>query len=242
MKTKGIDYSQGLIWAAALVGMIRYAAAFLASDVGEIVGVTSDVITFLLGASGFFMGLLSTFGTAYLFDGWRQKMPASGAAWSFKFQVLTLFVFAAFLFELVILVPFTVSRMRHESITAVLNNGDWLWSFAVNIMPLLLIGGVSVGNKIVTVTTSEQPTNGSANDSPVANEKTNGSANDSQETNAQTNEKRTFKSLTNAERAYILSNDSKAASEKLGVTPRAVQKWRKDIEAENKSKSTPPFP
>jgi hypothetical protein len=66
---KGIDYSTGLIWAAALVGMIRYAAAFLASDVGIITGVYSEWITFLLGLSGFAMGLLSTFGTAYLFDG-----------------------------------------------------------------------------------------------------------------------------------------------------------------------------
>lgn len=152
MKTiKGQDYSTMLIWAAALVGMIRYAAAFLASDVGEIMGVTSQIITVLLGVSGFAMGLLSTFGTAYLFDGWRKKMPATGQAWPFKFKVLTYIVFAAFVMELVILVPFTVSRMRHDSITDVLRNGDWWWSTAVNVMPMLLIGGVSVGNQVVAV-------------------------------------------------------------------------------------------
>lgn len=150
-KEKGMDYSTGLIWAAALVSTIRYAAAFLASDVGQIVGVTSDVITFLLGVSGLAMGVLSTFGTAYLFDGWRRKMPAAGNKWPFKFTVLTVFVFAAFLFELAILVPFTVSRMMSVSMTNVLSGGVWWWSVAVNAMPLLLIGGVSVGNQIVMV-------------------------------------------------------------------------------------------
>jgi len=154
-KDKGYDYSNALIWAAALVSTIRYAAAFLASDVGQIVGPTSEVITILLGISGLAMGVLSTFGTAYLFDGWRKKMPAAGNKWPFKFSVLTIFVFSAFVFELAILVPFTVSRMNSVSMTDVLNGGVWWWSVAVNIMPLLLIGGVSVGNQIVSVSSAE---------------------------------------------------------------------------------------
>jgi hypothetical protein len=154
-KDKGYDYSNALIWAAALVSTIRYAAAFLASDVGQIVGPTSEVITILLGISGLAMGVLSTFGTAYLFDGWRKKMPAAGNKWPFKFSVLTIFVFSAFVFELAILVPFTVSRMNSVSMTDVLNGGVWWWSVAVNIMPLLLIGGVSVGNQIVSVSSVE---------------------------------------------------------------------------------------
>lgn len=152
---KGIDYSTALILAAVLVSTIRYAAAFLASDVGKITGVTSEIVTFLLGLSGLAMGVLSTFGTAYLFDGWRKKMPAAGGKWSFKFQALTVFVFAAFIFELAILVPFTVSRMNGVSMTEVLNNGVWWWSFSVNAMPLLLIGGVSIGNQIVSVSSAE---------------------------------------------------------------------------------------
>src|SRR5688572_24100568 len=124
-KQKGHDYSTMLIWAAGLVGMIRYAAAFLASDVGEIIGVTSQVITVLLGISGFAMGILGTFGTTYLFDGWRRKMPASGQHWPFKFKVLTTFVFLAFVAELAILVPFTVSRMEHVTMSDVLKGGIW---------------------------------------------------------------------------------------------------------------------
>lgn len=148
---KGKDYSDIIIWTAGLVGMIRYSAAFLSSDLGKIVGITSEVITVLLGVSGFAMGLLATFGATYLFDGWRRKMPASGTKWPFKFVVLTIFIAFIFASELMILVPFTVSRMAHASMTEVLNGGVWWWSFAVNVMPLLLIGGVSVGNQVVTV-------------------------------------------------------------------------------------------
>ena len=155
MKQKGRDYSEFLIWAAGLVGMIRYSAAFLSSDLGKIVGVTSEIVTVLLGISGFAMGILATFGATYLFDGWRKKMPASGNKWSFKFNVLTIFVFLIFASELAILVPFTVSRMEQASMSEVLNGGVWWWSTAVNIMPLLLIAGVSVGNQVVSVSTAE---------------------------------------------------------------------------------------
>ncbi len=155
MKQKGRDYSEFLIWAAGLVGMIRYSAAFLSSDLGKIVGVTSDIVTVLLGISGFAMGILATFGATYLFDGWRKKMPATGNKWSFKFNVLTIFVFLIFASELAILVPFTVSRMEQASMSEVLNGGVWWWSTAVNIMPLLLIAGVSVGNQVVSVSTAE---------------------------------------------------------------------------------------
>ena len=155
MKLKGRDLSSELIWAAALVGMIRYAAAFLASDVGQIMGITSEIITVLLGVSGFAMGILGTFGTTYLFDGWRKKMPASGQRWAFKFNVLTGFVVLAFVCELAILVPFTVSRMEHTTMSAILGGGVWWWSTAVNIMPMLLLGGVSVGNQVVSVSSQD---------------------------------------------------------------------------------------
>lgn len=156
-QNKGHDYSTMLIWAAGLVGMIRYAAAFLASDVGQIIGATSQVITVSLGVSGFAMGILGTFGTTYLFDGWRRKMPAAGQRLPAKFVALTVFVMLAFVAELAILVPFTVSRMEHISMSDVLNDGVWWWSVAVNIMPMLLLGGVSVGNQIVSVSSGNFP-------------------------------------------------------------------------------------
>lgn len=115
-KSKGHDYSTIIIWSSALVGMIRYAAAFLSSDMGMITGLLSEVVTFLLGVSGFFMGILGTLGTAYIFDGWRKKMPATGVAWSNKFKALTMFVALAFITEILILVPFTMSRAMAVSV------------------------------------------------------------------------------------------------------------------------------
>ena len=154
---KGQDYSTIIIWASALVGMIRYAAAFLSSDLGMITGNLSLIVTWMLGISGFFMGILGTFGTVYIFDGWRQKMPKTGDPWNNKFIALTAFVFLAFLAEILILVPFTMSRVMHVSVANVLHGGVWWWSTAVVVMPLLLIGGVSVGNQIVSVSSGNLP-------------------------------------------------------------------------------------
>lgn len=156
-KNKGHDYSTILIWSAALVTVVRYVAAFIASDVGEITGWLSEVITALMGLSGLGMGILDVIGGTYLFDGWRRKMPASGKPWGNPFKVLTGFIFALIVTGVFILVPFTVSRVTHQSMVEVLGLGGWLnsWALAVNIAPYLLIGGVAVGNQVVTVNSKE---------------------------------------------------------------------------------------
>jgi len=221
MKTqKGKDYSQLIIWTSALVGMIRYSAAFLSSDMGSITGALSDYVTFLLGVSGFAMGILGTLGTTYIFDGWRQKMPKTGDKWNNKFIALTLFVMLAIVSEVLILVPFTMSRILHVSVADVLQGGVWWWSTSVVVMPFLLIGGVSVSNQIVTVTAN------------TANEQANGSLIGSPETNEQKAGARTFASLTNSEKYYIINEKSDAIANEWGVTQRAIQKWRKRVQEE----------
>jgi hypothetical protein len=207
MKLKGRDLSTELIWAAALVGMIRYSAAFLASDVGQIIGLTSEIITILLGISGFAMGILGTFGTTYLFDGWRRKMPATGQTWPFKFVVLTCFVMAAFVFELAILVPFTVSRMEHTTMSEVLKGGVWWWSIAVNIMPMLLIGGVSVGNQVVNV--GAQDTG-----------------------NLPTDWRKVRKELSPEQIMRIATGKTEKICFEFGITDRTARNWRKNAQKE----------
>lgn len=152
-KQKGRDYSTMLIWAAATVTVVRYAAAFMASDVGKIVGPLSEVITVLMAISGFAMGILDVFGGAYLFDGWRKTMPANDKRWGFRFKVLTFFVFALIVTGVMILVPFTVSRVTHVGMDFVLGVGGklWGWALLVNLAPYLLIGGVTIGNQIVSI-------------------------------------------------------------------------------------------
>jgi hypothetical protein len=156
MKNKH-DYSTILIWSAALVTVVRYAAAFIASDMGNITGWLSDLITFLMGFTGLGMGLLDVIGGTYLFQGWRQVMPKANQRWTFRFKVLTFFVFGLFISGILILTPFTISRITHTSMFSVLGDGFFLWSWGllVNVIPYFLIGGVALGNVILTSNESE---------------------------------------------------------------------------------------
>lgn len=160
MKNKGHDYSTLLIWAAALVTVVRYAAAFVVSDSGELDPRWDGVMEIAMLFSGLGMGLLDVIGGTYLFTGWQKKMPANGQAWSFKFKVLTFFAIGLIVNGILILWPFTISRIANISMFDVLGGDKYnpllvIWSAVVNIAPYLLIGGVAVGNQIVTVTQTE---------------------------------------------------------------------------------------
>lgn len=218
-KNKGRDYSQMLMIGAAMVIIIRYAAAFYASDVGQITGISSEVTTIFMAVSGIGMGFLVVFGQAYAFDGWRRSLPKVGHRWTWRFVLLTLVVSLLVIMDVAILVPFTVSRIRHVAISEVLGQWDWLWSVSVNIAPALLLLGVGLGNQVVAVT--QLPDNG------TANEQANGFVSGSQG-----RESRSYDSLSNSEKYYILNSKSKVVSAELGVTTRAIQKWRKRIQEE----------
>lgn len=148
------NWSGRLIWATILVGVVRYAAAFAASDVGEIVGVWSKVLTAFLTFTGVGMGILDTVGGGLLFNGWSRVFPRTDQRWSLRFKVLTICVFTLLFSGLFILVPFTMSRISHESIIVVLGGRGsfwaWVWSTMVNLIPYVLIAGIFTGNKMVT--------------------------------------------------------------------------------------------
>jgi hypothetical protein len=156
-KQKGHDYSTLLIWSAALVTVVRYAAAFIASDSATIETSISQIITYAMGLSGLGMGFLDVFGGAYLFDGWRRAMPKNGQPWPFRFKILTFFAISLIANGILILIPFTMSRVSGTSMHAILGSGFWLfgWSLVVNIAPYLLVGGVITGNQVVTVNSVE---------------------------------------------------------------------------------------
>lgn len=221
---QGQDYSRMLIWASALVGVVRYSAAFLASDMGEITGVLSMVISALLGLSGLGMGFLDTVGAAYLFDGWRRAMPKNGQSWPFRFRILTVFIVAIFGTGLGILVPFTVSRVGHATMANTLGPvGIWLWGLAVNLAPVLLIGGVATGQSVVK----------------VAEQETNGSRTEEVRSEPFANRSRSFASLSESDKLFIINSDSRSAALEYAVTPRAVQKWRKMIAEEMAKRDSP---
>lgn len=72
--------------------------------------------------------------------------------------------------------------------------------------------------------------------SEIANEqianKTNAPANGSAN---QEVKKRTYANLSQSDKYYIINNDSKVCAKEFGVTSRAIQKWRKDVQAEIKA-------
>lgn len=159
------QWSNRLIWATILIAVVRYAGAFAASDSGQITGQWSEFLTLALTITGIGMGLLDTVGGGLLFNGWGRVFPKSGQHWSLRFIVLTICVFGLLISGMVILVPFTVSRVAGESILATLGGKAsgflWLWASMVNLIPYILIAGMFVGNKMVTsLESSESYQNG----------------------------------------------------------------------------------
>lgn len=161
MKIK--DWSGRIIWATILIMVVRYAGAFMVSDVGVIEGVQSEIFTGFLVLTGVGMGILDVVGGGLLFNGWSKTMPRAGDRWSARFKILTVVVFGLIVSGLFILVPFTVARTSQESITQALGGKGsffhWTWATMVNIIPYLLIAGVFVGNKLVVSLETEE-TNG----------------------------------------------------------------------------------
>jgi hypothetical protein len=218
-KNRGHDYSTLLIWSAALVTVVRYAAAFIASDMGQIEGALSEFITVLMGISGLGMGILDVLGGTYLFDGWRRAMPATGQSWRPRFKVLTMFVFALMGTGVMILVPFTESRVTHSSMEAVLGNGFELtwWALLVNLAPYLLIGGVAVGNQVVSVSGGQMSGQMSGHDADVSGQMS--------AQNSAYSVKR-WGDLTDGEVVEIAQMSTEEICKVYHKEPRSARRWR----------------
>lgn len=138
------DYAKLLIWAAVLVSVPRYVGAFLVSDMGQVTGWLSDVLTVLNVFSGAGMGLLDVIASAYLFDAWRQTLPRLDRKPTLRWYSLTGMVLGVFAIGIVILTPYVVARVLAEPMRQVLDGaGLWVWSTAVIVAPLFIIGGVA---------------------------------------------------------------------------------------------------
>lgn len=227
MKLK--DWADRLIWATVLISVVRYAAAFVASDVGQITGTPSNILTFFLSLTGLGMGVLDTIGGGLLFNGWSRVFPKTGHAWGLRFKILTLCVFTLIFSGLFILVPFTMSRLAHESVLDALGGKtsfwSWVWSFMVNLIPYVLIAGVFTGNKMVSSLeeeTSEKPTRNLPNrekeDEKVSS-------------NLPANWRKIRPSLTPEQVEFIATNEPKNivmafAESGFDITPRTASNWR----------------
>lgn len=223
------DWVDRLIWATILITVVRYSAAFAASDLGKIEGFASEVVTFFLTLTGLGMGFLDTLGGGLLFNGWSKVFPRAGTRWSLKFKILTICVFTLIISGLVILVPFTVSRLAHESVLDTLGGKEsfwtWLWSGMVNLIPYVLVIGVFAGNKIVTSLEEEsyQKLTSKLPDDMESNEKVT--------SNLPTDWRKIRPQLDDSQLNFIAKNEPKDivksfAKSGFSVTPRTASNWK----------------
>lgn len=218
-KQKGRDYSWLLFYGAALVVIIRYAGAFYASDMGEITGLSSDVLTAFMAISGIGMGCLVVFGQTYTYDGWRRSMPRAGQRITWRFVTLTIVILLLVVMDVAILVPFTVSRIRHVSISAVLGEWDWMWSVSVNIAPALLLLGVGLGHQVVSITQPESSQN-------RGNFSGNLPGKDS------TDWRKIRKNLNEEDVTWLLTARTEEICFRYGIDARTARNWRKYAQKE----------
>ena len=224
MKNAKYDIVWVVTIAAALVTVVRYSAAFISSDMGQITGNLSEGITFAMGLTGLGMGILDVFGGAYLFNGWRKIMPKTGQNWSFRFKSLTVFVFGLIISGMIILIPFTVSRITQSSVADVLGRGwgMWVWSGMVNIVPYFLVGGVFTGNNVLKEEVSEK-VSGNLLESKNQDEKVSG--------NLPANWRKLRPRLSSEQVNFIAKSEPKDIVKSFlksgfDITPRTASNWR----------------
>lgn len=229
-KSQGHDYSEILIWAAALVTVVRYAAAFIASDATEINATLSEIITIAMGFSGLGMGVLDVIGGAYLFTGWQKKMPKNNDPWSFKFKVLTFFAIGLIINGILILIPFTASRVSGNTMFHILGDGFFLyaWSAVVNIAPYLLIGGVAVGTQMVSIESGGQMTGQMTESAGHKPEKI-------QSDVVSTDWRKAKKQLTAPQIAAIAKSNTATVMSEYNLSERTARRWIEKAKEESPS-------
>lgn len=152
MKNKGLNYNRIVIYAALIVTAARYAGAFLASDLGEVTGVLSEIITGFMVISGFGMGVLDVIGLGYIADAWRGTLPRSGRKPGARFWILSAFLASLMISGVGILAPFTVARVHKTSIGVTLPGSElYIWAILVNIAPYLIVSGLMVATSNILI-------------------------------------------------------------------------------------------
>lgn len=223
------DWADRLIYATILISVVRFAAAFAASDVGIIEGIWSNILTFFLSLTGLGMGVLDTIGGGLLFNGWSRVFPRTGQTWSLRFKVLTICVFTLLVSGLFILVPFTMSRLAHESVLDALGGKEslwaWGWSTMVNLIPYVLVAGVFTGNKMVS-SLEEENTEKVTRNLPDEEKNT-----EKVTSNLPTDWRKIRPQLSEEQVAFIANNEPKnivkaLANSGFEITPRTASNWR----------------
>lgn len=149
----GMDLGKALLWSAVLVEAPRWAGAMLAADVSTVPAALSVTLNVLNTISGVFMGVVIVVATAYLLDALRTTHPTVTVRRknetidrpNFRFYGLVFFSLGLLALTPFVLGPYIVSRMKGETIAAVLTLTFWQfsWSVAVVVAPAFVVGGVA---------------------------------------------------------------------------------------------------
>jgi len=156
-KSSSMTLSQWLFWLGVLVSVPRYAGAFLIADVGELTGLASEVLTAVNILGGVGMGLMVAISSGILWEMIGKERvfyyrQVSGAKEQFinpRFIIVAMFGGVIALLEVVIVVPYILSRVNHLPVTAVLGK-FWLggWAVAVAVAPVLMVAGVVYASRV----------------------------------------------------------------------------------------------
>ena len=137
-----------LIIASVIVGVPRWAGAFLAADLAEIPLWLDDVLNVANMIAGIGMGILEVLAAKYVLEAWSQLKPKktwNAKSYDWPWLVLTVGIGGLFLMMAVILTPYLVARMNGETVGAALSV-TWLqygWSLMVVLSPAYIVGIVS---------------------------------------------------------------------------------------------------
>jgi hypothetical protein len=142
-----------LIISAVFVSVPRYAGAFLVADAGSVEGTFSEILAFANAIGGAFMAPLEVIGAVFMLASLgdikrkivyvrnKERMEK----WNERWVGVAAFTIALHLLAPIILSPYVVSRVMGVTVEAALQDSFllvYLWSFAVVVAPILVIGGV----------------------------------------------------------------------------------------------------
>lgn len=144
---------RALIISAVVVSVPRYAGAFLVADAGSVEGTFSEMLAFANAIGGAFMAPLEVIGAVFLLaslgDIKRKTVYVRNKErhekWNERWVGVAAFTVALHLLAPIILSPYVVSRVMNTTVASALQSSYllvYLWSFAVVIAPILVIGGV----------------------------------------------------------------------------------------------------
>lgn len=222
----GRDYGTLLMMAAFVVAIPRWAGVFISSDTATMPAIISDVLHYINFVAGIGMGFIEVLGAAYLLDAWGKLNPKktwSAKHYDHRWKVLTLFVAGLFALMPFILTPYVVARMTGESVANALGATwvQYLWSAAVVMSPIFVIGGVAVAREgLVGVNAAVQPM-------PVKSE-SDIRKDERQPTGSNTGQVTDWRTLPLADKHRIARMETSEIQDAYGVQERTARNWRKN--------------